>query len=84
MYKRQVLPGAFGDRLGVKRLAGLPLDVYRGSPLRSLWLDTFDRLSAPVEHRYTWEEVSPWLAEAGLDVLAVRPWGGLVITARKR
>lgn len=84
LYATVVVPGAFGDRRGVKRLSALPLDVYRGSPLRSLWLDTFDRLSAPVEHRYTWEEVSPWVGEAGLDVLAVRHWGGLVITCRKR
>ena len=84
LYALVVVPGAFGDRRGAKRLAALPLEVYRGSPLRSLWLDTFDRLSAPVEHRYTWEEVRPWLEESGLDVLAVRTWGGLMITARKR
>jgi SAM-dependent methyltransferase len=79
-----VLPGAAGRRLGWRALDGLPLAVYRGSPVRSLWLDTFDRLSAPVEHRYTWEEVRPWFEEAGLDVLAARTWGGLMITARKR
>jgi len=84
LYAAVVRPGAFGDRRGVKRLSSLPLDVYRGSPLRSLWLDTFDRLSAPVEHRYTWEEVAPWVEAAGLDVVAVRTWGGLMITARKR
>ncbi len=84
LYATVVLPGALGDRRGVKRLSGLPLEVYRGSPVRSLWLDTFDRLSAPLEHRYTWDEVRPWVEAAELDVLAVRPWGGLVITARKR
>jgi len=84
LYATVVVPGAFGDRRGSKRLAALPLEVYRGSPLRSLWLDTFDRLSAPVEHRYNWEEVAPWVEEAGLDVVAVRRWGGLMITARKR
>lgn len=84
LYGTVVVPGAIGDRRKVRRLSALPLDVYRGSPLRSLWLDTFDRLSAPVEHRYTWEDVRPWLERGGFDVLAVRPWGGLVITARKR
>ena len=44
-----VVPGSFGDRRGSKRLASLPLEVYRGSPVRSLWLDTFDRLSAPID-----------------------------------
>jgi len=84
LYGLIVVPGAVGDRRGSKRLAGLPLEVYRGSPLRSLWLDTFDRLSAPLEHRYTWPEVQPWVADAGLDVLAIRTWGGLMITARRR
>ena len=41
---------------------------YRGKPFRSLFLDTFDRLSAPVEHRYVWEELAPWFAEQGLTV----------------
>jgi len=83
LYAMVVVPGAAGDRRGTKRLAALPLDVYRGSPLRSLWLDTFDRLSAPLEYRFTWEEIRPWVEAAGLDVLAVRTWGGLMITARK-
>lgn len=84
LYGAVVVPGALGDRRKLRRLSALPLAVYRGSPLRSLWLDTFDRLSAPIEHRYTWDEVRPWLGRGGFDVLSVRPWGGLVITARKR
>jgi len=84
LYGLFVVPGAVGDRRGSKQLAGLPLEVYRSSPLRSLWLDTFDRLSAPLEHRFTWEDVRPWVADAGLEVLAVRTWGGLMITARRR
>ena len=84
LYATVVVPGAAGQRRGIRWLAGLPLDVYRGSPLRSLWLDTFDRLSAPVEHRYTWEEVAPWVDAADLELVSVRRWGGLVITARKR
>ena len=83
LYGLVVVPGAVGARRGMKRLSDLPLDVYRGTPLRSLWLDTFDRLSAPIEHRYSWDEVRPWVQEAGLDVLAVRTWGGLMITARR-
>jgi SAM-dependent methyltransferase len=83
LYGVVVAPGRLGERRGSARLAALPLDVYRGSPLRSLWLDTFDRLSAPVEHRYTWEEVRPWVEEAGLEIVGVRTWGGLMITARR-
>jgi len=84
LYGLVVVPGAVGAQRGSARLAELPLDVYRGSPVRSLWLDTFDRLSAPIEHRYTWAEVRPWVEAAGIEVLAVRPWGGLMITGRKR
>ena len=51
-----VLPGRFGEKRGIKALADLPMYTYRGKPFRSLELDTFDRLSAPVEHRYVWSE----------------------------
>jgi SAM-dependent methyltransferase len=83
LYLVFVTPGAVGARNGYRVLDGLPLNAYRGKPLRALWLDTFDRLSAPVEHRYRWEDVKPWFEEAGLDVLAVREFGGLMITARR-
>lgn len=73
LYVALVLPG--------RRFAGLPLATYRGKPLRSLWLDTFDRLSAPVEHRYIWPDVEGWFAE--YEVLSVRDEAGLFITARK-
>ena len=55
-----VAPGAWGEKHGSASLAGLPMDAYRGKPFRSLVLDTFDRLSAPVEHRYVWSELQPW------------------------
>ena len=44
------------------------MSTYRDKPFRSLVLDTFDRLSAPVEHRYIWAELEPWFADAGLVV----------------
>jgi SAM-dependent methyltransferase len=71
-YLGRVLPGALGARLGWRRPAAWPLATYRGAPLRSLWLDTFDRLSAPVEHRYTAAEVERWFRDAGLAVTGVR------------
>jgi SAM-dependent methyltransferase len=61
----------------------LPLGAYRGQPVRSLWLDTFDRLSAPIEHRYAWEEISSWYAETGLKVDALRDESGLFILAHR-
>ncbi len=72
LYLGLVLPGALGARLGWRRPAAWPLATYRGAPLRSLWLDTFDRLSAPVEHRYTAAEVARWFTDAGFAVTGVR------------
>jgi SAM-dependent methyltransferase len=72
LYLGLVLPGALGARRGWRRAAAWPLATYRGAPLRSLWLDTFDRLSAPVEHRYTVAEVERWFHDAGLAVTGVR------------
>ena len=59
LYVGVVRAGAWGERTGVGPLARLPMAGYRGKPFRSLFLDTFDRLSAPVEHRYVWEELAP-------------------------
>jgi SAM-dependent methyltransferase len=83
LYWGVVVPGAYGDRRGVGGLAGLPMDAYRGKPFRSLVLDTFDRLSAPVEHRYVWKELAPWFSETGMEVDAARDETGWFILARK-
>jgi SAM-dependent methyltransferase len=86
LYAGFVLPGALGAKHGWRRLAALPLATYRGAPLRSLWLDTFDRLSAPVEHRYTRDEIERWFTEAGLDIAGVRDQpdlAGLVVLGRR-
>lgn len=63
----------------MRRLAALPLAVYRGRSLRSLWLDTFDRLSAPIEHRFGDEEVAGWFAANGLTVVRRREEHGLLL-----
>ena len=83
LYVGVVLPGQFGDRYGIGALRGLPMDAYRGKPFRSLVLDTFDRLSAPVEHRYVWSELEPWFADAGLVVEAARDETGWFVVARR-
>jgi len=59
------------------------MDAYRGKPLRSLVLDTFDRLSAPVEHRYVWSELAPWFEGAGLTVDAARDETGWFVLAHR-
>jgi len=83
LYYAVVVPGEYGDRRGSRTLSGLPMDAYRGKPLRSLVLDTFDRLSAPVEHRYVWSELAPWFADAGLVVDAARDETGWFVLAHR-
>lgn len=84
LYVGMVLPGRLGDRIPrLPALRGLPMNTYRDKPFRSLVLDTFDRLSAPVEHRYTWSELEPWFADAGLVVDAARDETGWFILAHR-
>jgi SAM-dependent methyltransferase len=83
LYYGVVVPGHYGDRRGVAALGGLPMDAYRGKPLRSLVLDTFDRLSAPVEHRYVWKDLAPWFADHGMVVDAARDETGWFVLAHK-
>jgi len=78
-----VIPGTLGDALRIRRLSRLPLGTYRRRPLRSLQLDTFDRLSAPCEARYVWPEIEPWFEQAGLTVESVRESAGLFVVARR-
>jgi len=81
LYVGVVRPGAIGARTGVGPLARLPMATYRGKSFRSLFLDTFDRLSAPVEHRYVWPDLAPWFEEEGLVVEAAREEAGWFVLA---
>ncbi len=83
LYAGFVKPGAFGEQRGIARLAALPMATYRGKPLRSLVLDTFDRLSAPIERRYLLSELEPWFASAGMVIDAARDEAGWFIVAHK-
>ena len=78
-----VIPGEIGDRRKIAKLSSLPLTTYRTKSFRSLWLDTFDRLSAPIEHRYRWHELQSWFDQAGLNVESVREDAGWYFTLRK-
>ncbi|MGA2837587.1 MAG: class I SAM-dependent methyltransferase [Acidimicrobiales bacterium] len=78
-----VQPGAWGDEHGFASLSGLPMDAYRGKPFRSLVLDTFDRLSAPVENRYVWSDLQPWFERTGLVVDAARDETGWFVLAHR-
>jgi SAM-dependent methyltransferase len=83
LFAALVAPGRIGERRGIAALAGLPLRTYRRAPLRSLWLDTFDRLSAPLEARYTGDEVEGWFTRAGLTLDAVREDAGWFVLGRR-
>jgi SAM-dependent methyltransferase len=78
-----VAPGRLGDARGVGRLSSLPMATYRDKPFRSLVLDTFDRLSAPIEHRFTWGELAPWFAESNLIVDSARDDSGWFVVAHR-
>jgi SAM-dependent methyltransferase len=78
-----VLPGKLGDVAHVEKLSSLPMATYRGKPARTLVLDSFDRLSAPVEHRYVWADLAPWFEEAGLVVDAYRDESGWFVVAHR-
>jgi SAM-dependent methyltransferase len=83
LFAGVVLPGILGDRLRMGPLQRLPMSTYRDKPFRSLVLDTFDRLSSPIEHRYTWAELEPWFAEAKLVVDAARDETGWFVLAHR-
>lgn len=83
LFATVVQAGNVGDRLHAGMLSGLPMAAYRKKPFRSLVLDTFDRLSAPVEHRYLWSELEGWFRSAGMVVDAVREEGGWFVLAHK-
>ena len=76
-----VWPGRAVPRL--TRASHLPLAAYRSKPFRSLWLDTFDRLSAPLEARYLWEDIARWFSSAGLEVLNARDEAGWFVVAHR-
>jgi len=70
---------------GLRRVAArLPMRQYALYPFRVCVQDQFDRFSAPIEKRFTREEVETWLRAAGLDDVTVRPNFGWAGSGRKR
>ena len=56
----------------------LPMKQYAAYPFVVCVNDQFDRFSAPIENRYTRDEVRGWLERAGLTDIQVLPnWGWL-------
>ena len=65
------------------RAERIPMKQYARYPFRVCVNDQFDRLSAPIENRYTKAEVEAWLRTAGLEDVEVFPNCGWVGTGRK-
>ncbi len=61
-----------------------PMRQYAGYPFRVCVNDQLDRFSAPIENRYTKEEVIGWLQRRGLEKIVVTENYGWVGSGRKR
>jgi len=83
LYVGVVVPGRMGDALGIAAFSRLPLQTYRRRPVRSLWLDTFNRLHAPFEHRFVREDIVHWMDSEGLAVEHLHDDAGWMVVARR-
>ncbi|HUG54130.1 MAG TPA: methyltransferase domain-containing protein [Vicinamibacteria bacterium] len=70
-------------RWGERLTARLPLVHYADVPFRMLVAEQFDRFGAPLEGRFSRDEVEGWMRQAGLEVVAVLPGLGWRAIARK-
>ena len=61
----------------------IPLKQYANLPFRVCVNDQLDRFSAPIENRYTREDVHNWLARASLEGPTVGENFGWIATGRK-
>jgi ubiquinone/menaquinone biosynthesis C-methylase UbiE/uncharacterized protein YbaR (Trm112 family) len=80
-----VIPYRLSRRVGrLRRFARtLPLKTYADYPFKICVNDTFDRFSAPLEARFTADEVEAMLAEAGFVDVVVIDNNGWVGSARR-
>jgi len=60
-----------------------PMKQYSNFPFRVCVNDQLDRFSAPIENRYTRQDVSNWLNRAQLENQTVNPGYGWIATGRK-
>jgi hypothetical protein len=80
-----VLPYRISRRVPrLERVAGgFPLKAYADYPFRVCVNDQFDRFSAPLEWRFTAEEVEGMLLEAGFADVVVLPNNGWIGSGRR-
>lgn len=84
-YGTFVLPYKYLSRYRATRglVKNFPLQAYAAYPFRVCYNDQFDRLSAPLEFRYTRAEVEAWFRRAGLQDVRVEPHFGWIACGRK-
>jgi 2-polyprenyl-3-methyl-5-hydroxy-6-metoxy-1,4-benzoquinol methylase len=80
LWPRRVLRGT---RLGDRLTRELPLVHYADVPFRMLVSEQFDRLVAPIEGRFSREQVAGWLRDSGLEVVAILPGLGWRAIAKR-
>jgi SAM-dependent methyltransferase len=68
---------------GERVTRAVPLAQYVDVPFRMVVSEQFDRLVAPIEGRFTREEVEEWLREIGFKVVATLPGLGWRVIARR-
>ena len=68
---------------GARFAAALPLKSYADYPFDVLVNDQFDRFSAPLERRFTADEVRAAMQDAGLEDIVVLPNHGWVADGRR-
>lgn len=78
LFPLVIVPYRLLDRLGVRGIERWPLYVYARYPFTVLYNDQFDRFSAPIEKRYSPDEVKALMASAGLTDVSVRACFGWV------
>ena len=66
-------PAAKHGRSEERLTRGLPLVHYADVPFRMLVAEQFDRLVAPIEHRYRADEVKAWFEAIGFELVALLP-----------
>jgi SAM-dependent methyltransferase len=78
-----VLPHRALSAIGVRRHEQWPLGVYARYPFAVLYNDQFDRFSAPIEQRWTEDEVRSLMGRLGLRDVRVVPSFGWVAEGTK-
>jgi len=77
-YAFIIIPYSFLRKFEISRALAerFPLKLYADYPFQVILNDTFDRFSAPIENRYSQEEISGWLERSGFENIKILGGGG--------